>query len=77
MDKLNELNHSEKETNDACLKFVYEHLPKDDQLYETYENFIRAIKNHDEKSMKQYDILEKRIKLAQTIINDINLKWII
>lgn len=72
MDKLNEINHSRIETNDACLKFVYKHIPKEDQLYETYEDFLKAIKNHDEKSMKQYDILEKRIKLAQSIIDDLN-----
>lgn len=71
MDKLNELNNSEKETNDACLKFVYEHIPKEDQLYETYEDFLKAINIHDEKSIKQYDILEKRIKLAQTIIDSL------
>jgi len=68
MDKLN-VNHLEKD--DACLKFVYEHIPKEDQLYETYEDFLKAIATHDEKSIKQYDILEKRIKLAQTIINDL------
>ena len=57
--------------DDACLKFVYEHIPIEDQLYETYEGFIKAIKNHDEKSIKQYNILEQRIILAQKIINDI------
>lgn len=69
---MNEINYSRIETNDACLKFVYNHIPKEDQLYETYEHFLKAIKNHDEKSMKQYDILEKRIKLAQSIIDDLN-----
>jgi hypothetical protein len=72
MDKLNELNYSEKETNDDdCLKFVYKHIPKEDQLYERYEDFLKAIAIHDKKSMKQYNILEKRIKLAQKIINDL------
>ena len=67
------------EKNDRCLKFLYEHIGKKDQLYETYEDFLKAIAIHDEKSMKQYDILEKRIKLAQTVIHDLeyNLKRII
>lgn len=61
------MNNSET-NDDACLKFVYEHIPKEDQLYETYEEFLKAIATHDEKSMKQYDILEKRIKLAQSLM---------
>jgi hypothetical protein len=66
-------NHSEKEINDdACLKFVYQHIPKEDQLYETYEDFLKEIVNHNEKSMKQYNILERRIKLAQNIINNLD-----
>ena len=57
--------------DDACLKFVYEHIPIEDQLYYSYEDFLEGIATYDEKSMKQYDILEKRIKLAQKIINDL------
>lgn len=57
--------------DDKCLKFIYERIPVEDQLYEKYEDFLTAIKSHDEKSMKQYKILEERIQRAQIIINDL------
>jgi hypothetical protein len=63
------MNHGD--SDDDKLRFIYEHIPKEDQLYECYDDFLKAIAIHDEKSMKQYTILEERIKVAQKIINDL------
>ena len=62
------------DTDDEKLRFIYEHIPIEDQLYESYDEFLKAIANHDEKSMKQYDILEERIQRAQKI-NDLIEKY--
>ena len=62
------MNH---DTDDDKLRIIYNHVPKEYQLYETYDEFVKAIVTHDEKSMKQFTILEERIKIAQKIINNL------
>ena len=74
MDEI-ETKESKDRKDDDCLKFIYEHIPIEDQLYDSYEDFLKAIATHDEKSMKQYNILEKRIKVAQKIINNLLEKY--
>ena len=58
-------------TDDDKLRFIYNHVAKEYQLYETYDDFVKAIATHDEKSMKQFTILEEKIKIAQKIINNL------
>jgi len=62
---------NEPSTDDDKLRFIYNHVAKEYQLYETYDDFVKAIATHDEKSMKQFTILEERIKVAQKIINNL------
>jgi arginyl-tRNA--protein-N-Asp/Glu arginylyltransferase len=59
------------DTDDDKLRFIYNHVAKEYQLYESYDDFVKAISTHDEKSMKQFTILEERIKVAQKIINNL------
>jgi arginyl-tRNA--protein-N-Asp/Glu arginylyltransferase len=63
------MNHSD--TDDDKLRFIYNHVAKEYQLYDSYDDFVKAIATHDEKSMKQFTILEERIKVAQKIINNL------
>jgi replication fork clamp-binding protein CrfC len=72
---MNEIERHDINTDDDKLRFIYEHIPVEDQLYESYDEFLKAIAIHDEKSMKQYDILEERIYRAQKIINDLIEKY--
>lgn len=60
-----------KDTDDDKLRFIYNHVPREFQLYDSYDDFLKGIATHDEKSMKQYAMLEERIKVAQKIINDL------
>jgi arginyl-tRNA--protein-N-Asp/Glu arginylyltransferase len=59
------------DTDDDKLRFIYNHVAKEYQLYDSYDDFVKAIATHDEKSMKQFNILEERIKVAQKIINNL------
>ena len=48
------------------IKYLYEHMPPEDQLYESYKEFVKA--PTDEKFMKQYIILQERLKCAENIL---------
>ena len=63
--------------NDS-LKFVYEHIPVKDQLYNSYQEFMKDFHQKEEKSLKQLFIIKERIKerhqCAETIIQEFREK---
>ena len=64
--------------NDDKLKVIYDHVSSECRLYETYDEFSKEISQlpHNEKVLKQYNILIERIEHAQKILKDVmdNLK---
>jgi hypothetical protein len=56
--------------NTDSLKIVYEHIPPDERLYNSYEEFLKDI--HDfkkDKVNKQLLIIKERIECAQKLLN--------
>lgn len=60
------------------LKFVYEHIPVEEQLYNSYAEFIKDLNENfnekEHKSIKQLHIIKERIECAQSIIQEFREK---
>jgi hypothetical protein len=56
------------------LKFVYEHIPVEEQLYNSYDEFIKEFYQKEEKALKQLFIIKERLECAQTIIQEFREK---
>lgn len=60
------------------LKFVYEHIPVQEQLYNSYAEFIKDLNENfnekEHKSIKQLYIIKERIECAQSIIQEFREK---
>lgn len=52
------------------LKFVYEHMPVEEQLYNSYGEFMKDFDQKEEKSLKQLFIIKQRLQCAETIIQE-------
>ena len=59
--------------NDS-LKFVYEHMPVEEQLYNSHAEFMKGFHQKEEKSLKQLYIIKDRLQCAETIIQEFREK---
>ena len=60
------------------LKFVYEHMPIEEQLYNSYEEFIKDMNENlhqkEHKSLNQLFIIKDRLECAQNILQEFKEK---
>jgi len=54
------------------IKFVYENIPYDEKLYNSYQEFMKDLQNDckEERVIKQLIIIKKRLECAQNILNE-------
>lgn len=56
------------------LKFVYQHIPVEEKIYNSYEDFIKEFYQKEEKALKQLFIIKERLQCAETIIQEFREK---
>ena len=63
-------------SSEDLLKLVYERIPIDEQLYNSYEYFIEDFKKCFDKTkvLKQLNIMKNRIECAENILNEFREK---
>jgi ferritin-like metal-binding protein YciE len=56
------------------LKFVYQHIPVEEKIYNSYEEFIKDFYQKEEKALKQLYIIKERLQYAEIIIQEFREK---